>query len=63
MGNLMDFWADDITFCQSSDCANKETCFRNPDRRRDKKGPYSVADFSKSCKDYKAARERKENQE
>ena len=45
----------DITYCIAK-CENKKHCFRNPENRPFKNLPYSIANFSESCKEYKVSK-------
>lgn len=46
--------SEDMTFC-FADCENKETCYRNPDRIKDRSVPHSYSDFSGVCARYEKA--------
>jgi len=46
--------SEDMTYCVT-DCKNREDCYRNPDRIKDRSIPHSYSDFSGVCARYEKA--------
>ena len=47
--------SEDITYC-TAECANKDTCERNPSRIKETWHPHSYSDFSEGCMGYSERR-------